>query len=158
MIPATRSAVPGVHPDAIAAVVAQAEHDAELVIAYVDRLRRLGILGPSDGLPGKYLIALGQALRLREWEELGIRAHLEAGLPSARNAMIAAIQTLRVPGGDDPTLSLELLRLTIRDFAWHGRLDWNAAVALGPLDDDAALDAVAEFLYRNRHAGATRRP
>jgi hypothetical protein len=41
----------------------------------------------------------------------------------------------------------------VERFAWHGRRDWNAAVVLDPLEDDAALDALAEFLFKHRHIG-----
>jgi hypothetical protein len=93
-------------------------------------------------------------------ERVGLRAHLDAGLPPARAALADALRRLADPADQDdrPGLAMRVMVVFIERFAWHGRRDWDAAVALDPLDGDAALDALAEFLYKNRHSGRAGRP
>jgi hypothetical protein len=45
------------------------------------------------------------------------------------------------------------VRLSVERFAWHGPRDLAADVALDELTDDAALDALAEYLWATRRAG-----
>jgi hypothetical protein len=55
----------------------------------------------------------------------------------------------------DPTeFCVRLLRLSIERFAWNGPRDLNADVALDDGSEDAALDALAEYLWATRHAEA----
>jgi hypothetical protein len=45
-----------------------------------------------------------------------------------------------------------VLRLAVERFAWHGQRDLAADVAVDDLADDAALEALAEYLWAGRHA------
>jgi hypothetical protein len=101
------------------------------------------------------LLELGAALRLLKWEEGGLGIHREAGLPAAHDSLKSAFLTVAKEGTipDGGQLSRRVLRLFVERFAWHGRRDLGAAVSLDDLDQDAALDALAEFLWANRHRG-----
>jgi hypothetical protein len=57
------------------------------------------------------------------------------------------------PDADATELGVGVVRLFAERFAWHARRDLGADVALDTLDDDAALDALAEFLWAVRQQG-----
>lgn len=44
--------------------------------------------------------------------------------------------------------------LAIKHFAWHGWSDLDADIALDEIEEDAALDALAELLWETRHEGS----
>jgi len=50
-------------------------------------------------------------------------------------------------------LSVRVLALTVERFAWHARDDLGAEVLLGFPEEDAVLDALAQFLWEHRHLG-----
>jgi hypothetical protein len=154
----TRPEIPGIPSDLVDAVASQAESNAELVVAFLGAIGLCATPGRPIALPRRFLLDLGAALRLLEWERLGLEAHVDASLPVASAALAAAFRASDDGPDEDPGLAKQVMGLFIERFAWHGHRDWDAAVSLGPLDDDAALDALAEFLYRHRHAGAARRP
>jgi hypothetical protein len=149
--------IPGISGDMIDAVASQAESDAELVVAFLDEIGLPASPDKPVGLPGAFLLDLGAALRMAEWERAGLRAHLEAGLAPACQALDEASRLLRDHTDHGPSLAHRVMVVFVERFAWHGRSDWNAAVVLDSIVDDAALDAVAEFLYNHRQAGAARR-
>jgi hypothetical protein len=133
----------------VTAVAVDAARDAERVRLF---LKHLGIEAAPDKpcrLPAGFLLHLGAALRLLAWETQGFFCHRAAGLPEARQAIRDAFRSRA-----DPTeLSVAVLRLSVERFAWSGPLDLTADVALDDLTDEAALDALAEFLWATRHTG-----
>ena len=105
-------------------------------------------------MPARFLLHLGAALRLLVWEAQGFFIHRAAGLPEARQAIRDAFRSLANPGTDPTELCVTVLRLAVECFAWHGPRDLNADIALDQLaDEDAALDALAEYLWAFRHTG-----
>lgn len=64
-----------------------------------------------------------------------------------------AFRSLNNPEADPTELGVAVLRLSVERFAWHGQPELHADVALDDLVDDAALDALAEYLWATRHAG-----
>lgn len=133
----------------IAAVALEAEADAQSVVAF---MRQLGMeFSPEKphGLSPDLLLFLGAVLRLASWENSGLQIHLDAGLPSAKEAFVDAYRSVVEQGkptvGSD--LSNAVLALFIERFAWNGRRDLNAAIVLDSIDEDAALDALAELLW-----------
>src|SRR5262245_66603975 len=76
--------------DLLQAVAQHAAADAERVVRFLDasglRATRPGTGVPS-ALPTFFLMGLGAALRLLLWEEAGLHAHRDAGLPSAQEAL-----------------------------------------------------------------------
>jgi len=55
------------------------------------------------------------------------------------------------PASGEQPLSMLVVKLFIDRFAWHAKIEWRADVVLDFLDEDAAVEAIAEFLWRNRH-------
>jgi hypothetical protein len=141
----------GSFPDELlAAITLEAEADAERVAAFV---RQLGIESSPESpfsASADLLLFLGAVLRLASWEESGLRIHLDAGLPTAVAAFVDAFHSVVKQG--KPTVGRDLsnavLALFIERFAWHGRSDWDAAIVLDSFDEDTALDALAELLWR----------
>lgn len=74
-------------PELIESVATNAAADADRVGWLLDRVG----LGPPPGgtrrLPGDFLLNLGAALRLLDWEQAGISVHRDAGLPTAADAV-----------------------------------------------------------------------
>jgi len=135
------------------ATAREAGLDADRVALF---LHEIG-LSTEDGrplrLPAAYLLRLGAALRLLSWESKYPTLGVETGLPTAERAILDAFE-----GRDDPTPigSLELPRRVVEvfatRFAWHARRELDAVVMLDDRIDEAALDAVARFLWDRRHA------
>lgn len=136
--------------DLVNAATAAAARDADLVGLF---LRELGLTGTADqpvSLPARFLCQLAAALRLLVWEAQGFFFHRAAGLPSADQALDDAFAVLLDPSADPTQLGINVLRLSLERFAWHGLGDRNADIALDDLTDDAALDVLAEFLWASR--------
>jgi hypothetical protein len=137
--------------DLISAVAVSAVRDADHVGLF---LRELGLSAAPDQpcrLPTRFLLHVGAALRLLIWEAQGFFFHQAAGLPEARQALREAFQTLRDPDADSSAFCLQVLRLAVERFAWNGPRDLHAEIVLDDLDDEAALDLLAEFLWASRH-------
>jgi hypothetical protein len=138
-------------PEMVAAAAEDAGRDADRVGLF---LHTLGLRGAPEKplrLPLGFLPHLGAALRLYQWEAQDFFFHRAAGLPEARQAMRDAVQSLTDPNADPSELCVSVLRLAMERFAWHARRDLDADVALDDLFDDAALDALAEYLWASRH-------
>ena len=147
-------------PELAQAVACEAAEDADRVGLFLrelnDGLARRGLQTLPRRLPAGLLLGLGAALRLLAWEGTGSRAHLPADLPPAMKAirdLFAALgkqpASLEARGGE---LVLRVVRAWVDHFAWHGRAAWGADLVLGGAEEDALVDALAEFLWANRHA------
>jgi hypothetical protein len=138
--------------DLIAAVIADARDDAHLVADYLEAHGVHGDPARPIAIPADFLLGLAAALRLQEWERLGLRFHLDSGLPTAARALEDVLGTLSGTSSPDPELPTRVLAVSVQRLSWHGSADWQAAIALDRLDDEASLDALAEFLFAHRHS------
>jgi hypothetical protein len=138
----------------LTAVAVDAARDAERVGHFLDHLGLGATPEKPRPMPAGFLLYLGAALRLLAWEVQGFYFHRSAGLPDARQAIREAFLSLHDPKADPSELGIAAMRLSVERFAWHGQPELQADVALDDLVDDAALDALAEYLWANRHAGA----
>ena len=146
-------------PELVQAVACEAAEDADRVGLFLRELNhglaRRGQTLPRR-LPAGLLLGLGAALRLLAWEGTGSRAHLPADLPPA----MKAIRDLFAALGKRPAslealareLVLRVVRAWVDHFAWHGRAAWGADLVLGGAEEDALVDALADFLWENSHA------
>src|SRR3954451_7437938 len=146
-------------PDLIQAVARDAARDADRVGVFLDALGRPPAgrrpQDPPLGLPADLLLGLGAALRLLLWEQQGIDAHRQAGLPPGRQALRDVFRA--ATGQADPeaagrarTLPYRVLTLFVERFAWAGRPELGADLTLGPADEDALLEGLADFLWAHR--------
>jgi hypothetical protein len=144
-------ALSSVPPHLIQAVIRDAEHTADRVGAF---LTTLG-LQPPVRLPADFLLGLGAALRLLEWEQTGISLHLEVGLPPARQAMYDVVRVVTSPAEPATaerarSLAGRVMDLSVERFAWAGQVELNADVTLGEAEEELLLDALADFLWAHR--------
>jgi hypothetical protein len=148
--------LPDLPPDLIRAVAQEGARDAVRVAHFLDALAQTPA-GQSLGqrpvrLPADFLLGLGAALRLLLWERNGIRVHLDAGLPPARDALRDVFRSVIDPevAARTATLPSRVSALFVDRFAWTGRLELEADVTLGEAQEEALLDALAEFLWVHR--------
>jgi hypothetical protein len=153
-------ATPDISPTTIApfpeelcsAVAIEAEADADRVALFI---RTLGY-APSPSKPlfidREVLLFLGAVLRLDDWEKAGIGIHRHRGLRSACDMLTDAAQALIEEGKrfDGSGLGIQVTKMFIDHFAWSGRRDLDAPVVLDSLNEDVALDALAEMLWSRR--------
>jgi hypothetical protein len=138
----------------VRAVAIEAEADADRVASF---LRALGYdSSPSKPLfmDREVLLFLGAVLRLESWEEAGIPIHHNLGLRPATDLLTDAARALageaRRPDGTG--LGIQVTKIFVEHFAWGGRHHLDAPVILDALDEDKALDTLAELLWRRRLA------
>jgi hypothetical protein len=143
-------------PELLTAAILEGSCDAERVAGF---LEAVGLGASPDHprqLPPVFLLELAAALRLYFWEAAGIQIHRSVGLPDARTAIIAAFQKgaalIHGEATGSPDLWRQVNQLLVNRFAWLGRLFVTADVELGELDEDTALEALAEFVWAHRHA------
>jgi hypothetical protein len=133
-------------------LVVEAELDADRVAALM--LAMGYSFSPSKPLvmPPELLLFYGAVLRLRSWELADIPIHRDQGLPAAceilTNAARALAEERKWPDGT--RLTKVVMNIFVNHFSWNARLYWNAPVALDSLDEDMALDALAELLLNRR--------
>ena len=122
---------------------------AEIVFQAIQRLQRW--LPPrSVRLPARFLRHLRVGLRLFLWELQGFFFHREVGLGKARDVIQDAFLSLDDADADPTALSRTVLRLSVERFAWNGPGELGAEVALDDALEDAALDALAAYLWACR--------
>ena len=149
-------------PDLVQAVAQDAVLDAHRVAEF---LEVLGLRPSGEGssrvplrLPTYFLVGLGVALRLLTWEQCGLRIHQDAGLPSAHDALCEVFRAVPAPTPlVDKEQAARRLRRRVLDvfvarLAWNGRALLGADLELGEADEDALVNALADFLWANRHA------
>jgi hypothetical protein len=142
------------YPDElVAAVVCEAEADADRV---ADFLIGLGF-GPTGQkqicLSRDQLLFLGAVLRLNSWEEAGVPIHFSVGLGPASEILADAIRSAQHGKAAYPKdLSHMVHTLFVERAAWHARQDLGGVVELGCLDEETALDALAELLWHRQRA------
>jgi hypothetical protein len=143
-------AVSDLPTDMVASVADSAARDADRVGLF---LHELGLSASPDqprSLPARFLLHLAAALRLLVWETQGFFFHHDAGLPPARQAIRDAFHALHDPNANPSAFCVSVLRLSLERFAWNGPRDLQADIALDDLNEDAALDVLAEFLWASR--------
>ena len=135
-------------PEMIAAVVVDAERQAEGVAEFLGTLGE-NLVPPSRRTPD-FLLQLAAALRLRRWEAEGFFFHREVGLPEADQAVREALASPNAVAANPTSLSLAVLRLTLERFAWSGPRKLGVDVAVKEANEEALLEALAEFLWAHR--------
>ena len=126
-------------------------------------LAHLGLQATPEkplALPTNFLLRLGAALRLLEWEVQGFFFHRDAGMPEAQQTIGEAFRLLTDLDDDPTTLCWGVLRLAVEHFGWSGPAELGADVALDQVQEDVLLEALADFLWTHRprdSAGRSRR-
>jgi len=146
-------------PEMVRYVSGEAERDADAVIAL---LTAAGIRPHSPPrFTREVLLAFAAVVRMYRWEEAGLAPHRAAGLPSAAEAHAEVLRVASVrPGIPAPnrldSLTAKAFAVAVERIAWAGRLDLRADIQLDTGDDDEAfVEAMAQFLWRNRRRSGT---
>jgi len=134
----------------VAKVRADAAHDADLVGLFLQVLGVRAVPDKPVRLPARFLRHLRIGLRLFFWELQGFFFHREVGLGKARDVIRDAFLSLDDADADPTVLSRTVLRLSVERFAWNGPGELGAEVALDDALEDAALDALAAYLWACR--------
>jgi hypothetical protein len=156
------------------AVIRDACHMADMTAAFLkDRGWRpsrkkadshgvLPELNPTMSRAHGVLLNLAAALRIASWERAGLRSELSADLPSSTEA----IQRLVPPESPDssesapvvPELSAQVFRTWLERFSRSSRATLGTDIVLptNAVSEDELLDALADFLFENRHLADVR--
>ena len=118
-----------------------------------------GVRGTPDRpvrIPLTILLDLAAALRLHAWEQAGIDPCQFPGLPDFAGGLHDVVRRVGLEPGDcgpglrPGELAVRVLNARTDYFAWCGRAELGADVALGPADEETVLEALADFLWQNR--------
>jgi len=132
----------------IAAEEFEAAHQAVRVALFLHAVGKEAI--PQKLITAAFLLHLGMALRLLDWESKEFQFHREAGLPDAHQAIRNAIGALNAPATDPTGFCVAVLRLAMERFAWNGPRELGADIALGEASEENLLNELADFLWRHR--------
>jgi hypothetical protein len=94
---------------------------------------------------------LDAALRLHNWTILGISIHRAAGFLEALDVDRDVFGFVDDEGTGPTPLGIAVLCFVCERFAWNGISELGANVVRDDLTDDAALEALAEYLWKSRH-------
>lgn len=119
-------------------------------------LRAFGLESRPDRplqLPAELLIGLDLALRFWAWERSAIAAHTDAGLPSSDEVLKRVLSLMHGPELCKYVENLGLRAIIVQreQFVWQAGGKLGADIAITPGDDEAFLEAVAEFLWTHRN-------
>jgi hypothetical protein len=148
--------------------VREAEYMASLTISFLEVMEILPVGQRREhpvAIPAEFLTELAAILRISIWELNNLRDQIAADLPRAEDAYNDLMErayhrpeSFSSPG-ESPPLHYRVMEAVLRHLAWNGRRDLGADVLLGRPDDgddDAALEAMAQYLWARRHSGGER--
>jgi hypothetical protein len=146
--------------DFLIPIIREAEHQADLVNAF---LEALGIVPHLEQrlhnpvpLPADLLLKLAALVRLYQWEKTGLRPHLPANLPSAREVLedVLGVPRRKRPRFSGCELAKIVLKTHLTQMAWTGLSGLQSDVAITQtVSPEQTLDLVAHFLWQFRHLG-----
>ena len=97
---------------------------------------------------------LAAVLQLEEWERQSVLDHLNADLPSYRQAADELAARSAWPkefhGRHATRLSTLVNTVWIERFAWDGPSMLQADIVFGDCDEDALVEQLAKFLWEHR--------
>ncbi len=144
----------GFPPELIAAIKAQAESEADAVGAF---LRESGLhprgRSPDEpsSFPLEYLVGIGLGIRLRRWQQANIVAHINAGLPLAKELFSRIGELVRGAPlrGLVARVFMTLGPVIQTSFLWwvdddDSRIEMEIVTG----DKEQVLEAVADYLWQ----------
>ena len=148
MVATQTSSITDFPAEMVAAVAFEADRQAEMVAQFLAALDPGA--APKNMMTPRFLLHLGAALRLLNWEAQGFYFHRAAGLPDADRAMRDATCSLKDSVTDPTELCVAALRLSIEKFAWNGPRELGIDVAVEEAQEDVLLEVLAHFLWNHR--------
>jgi hypothetical protein len=144
---------------AVMAVLQQADKAAHLTATVLDLIRlRSQSVGDSfpASFPEGFLLEFAAVAQLGAWENQGLEHHIDCGLPSFSEAASdlcrrAERNRASLEGRESAILHRRVLEFWLDQIAWQGPNELGAEFAIAHADEEAFLDAAAEFLWTRRH-------
>jgi hypothetical protein len=142
-----------------AAAISQGRRTAVIVGGFLERWSK--IRTDNSGYPSWFLIDLGYALQIREWERQDLINHIPIKLPSSNSLILSLVDKLRAAAAcetDQPQPNAELPQQVLTAFLDHfnhtdsSELPGDFVVKLENQAD--LIDAMAQWLWKNRHSNA----
>jgi hypothetical protein len=139
----------------VAGVAREAEADARHVCLFLEAVGVSATPERPVPLPAHFLLDLAAALRLLIWERSGLRPQNIGNLPLSRHALrevlLSAATAQRASAiGEPGVLARRVVAAWIDHFAWGARVELGVDVLLEEADDEALLEALADFLWDHR--------
>jgi len=104
-----------------------------------------------------FLLELGAALRLRQWENSGILENLDLATASGDETLVAAANRLLNAEPATHPAAIEVFKASLLRLAREARPTLNTDIVLpGALLSDDLLDVLAGLLWKNRHLASTK--
>lgn len=151
--------LPDLPPEQIEFTAQKAELEADCVGAILHLLGLAKRSGPPADLPIEFLANLRVYWRLFSWETAGITLHQKAGLPTSQDALRILFRHFKTGRETCSTLHNGLydavFGLLVNNFAWTGQQDLQATIQLDFPDEDRLVEAMARFLWSQRHTLST---
>ncbi|MFO0866546.1 MAG: hypothetical protein U0744_18225 [Gemmataceae bacterium] len=150
MVPISDELRPHIPADLVRYVCLEAARNGHRLAEF---LRCVGLESSVDAplrLSRGFLIYLAAALRLHAWESEGFYVHQEYGLPPADAAVRNAFKELDRDEADARSFWNAVLQVSIDRFSWRGPLELKADVALDELEDEEAIEMIAQLLWESR--------
>jgi hypothetical protein len=99
------------------------------------------------------LLAVAESLRFKIWELNHRTWHLAAGLPNSDEVLTTALLSVNreALGTMVNLLHVKSLQLFHDHYVWHAKATSQVDLVFENLLDDRHLDAIADFLWNNRH-------
>jgi len=144
----------GLPEEYVQSLKSQAERGAARVAGFLGRFGVSGTKESPIALPAELLLGLDLALRFQVWELNAITAHLDAGLPSSDHVLKRVMSLLQ---GNElreyvRNLDSRAIKILREQFVWQASGEQCADIAIvTDGNEDAFLDALADFLWTNRH-------
>lgn len=151
----------GIHPLVIGSVCRNAEFQADLAAACLkaidQRLRDAGHEDGCSGLPAAFLLELAAVAQLKYWELRGLRQLLPSEVPTASDASAdlhrrVVLDPQKFFKGIDAPLARQIHQVWIEHFHWLEPELIEADIVIGRVDEDKAVEALAQLLWQNRHS------
>lgn len=127
----------------------------DLPVEMRNRLRNIatGYLSATGGVDPAFLFEFGSLALLDRWNTQRQLDHVD-GLPAVVDAaqeLIDRAESLGLVEDGALSLFLRLFEVYLDQFAWGARDLVGCDIVLGDLNEGAVVDALAEFLWANRH-------
>ncbi len=130
-----------------------AAHAQSMALSVVSTLYELGVDGMD--LPAAVILELAALAQIRVWQDTEARELLADILPDFESAQQDLIDRLNNRSEeflniDSATLSQQVFTIWMSRLAWYGRSTLDSEMVLLDFDEDAFIDALAQFVWQHR--------
>jgi hypothetical protein len=136
-------------------LISQVSHSADLTGRF---LQEYGFKASSEKpmyFPEWFLLDLGAALQVFEWEKAGLLEYLDSSLPSSLDTIVELLKAIEDPNEycrrqPNSALGFRVTMVYLTSCAWHAPRSMQAQIALGQASEDRLIEGLAQFLWSRR--------